>query len=459
MSDKFKHIDEYYKKQLRDIEEDTSRDRWGKLSLLLFWKKFRLWLGLSLIVATAVIIGILYVLNYNINNDYAQSGKSQIIKQDLITNDSVTNSLAFQETIKDKHTPAITENGKEKSVLDKKSTTDTEKNIPTKSDRSFIHPSTLTEDKELKAKIISNPDNFETKIISKLTFKNTCEIQITDKKNIITEIANRSHSTDFAHTPDISTDGLFKPPRTTSWSMDIYIAPSYVTKSLSAEPINEDYLNIRNNSENPVYSTGLGAEVKFSINNWFIQSGINYSVYGDNAKYNFKTNVIDSINCYYNIDTTWMWIYDPPFIGEPYPIGFDSVWMAVYKKIESATTIKNRYEYIEIPALIGYHTKKKKWNYEISTGVSFGFLVSAKGKIPDLTNNYLIEIDKSNEFIRNTSINYIFQAGIQYRLNSRMSLIAKPFFKHNLKSMYKNNFPVKQKFSTFGIITGIRIML
>ncbi|MCD4790487.1 MAG: outer membrane beta-barrel protein, partial [Bacteroidales bacterium] len=424
MSDNLKHIDEYYKKHLKNLEADTSRDRWRKLSLMLFRKKYGLWIVLLLITASAAIIGIMSVTNEQNNDDYTRPGENQISNRDLISDDSATGSLALQETMS--------------SLRNLKKYKNATKTLSHK----------ISQNKKLEAEITSNSDDFTTGYLSKLTFKNISEFKISEKEIVIPEIAGRPDSTDFAHTPDTLTGNSFKPSRATSWSMDIYIAPSYVTKSLSADPIYDDYINFRKNSEVPIYTTGLGAEIKFSINKWFIQSGINYSVYGDNTKYNFITKTIDSLNCYYNVDTTWVWIYDPPFSGEPYPIGFDSVWMPVYKETESSASIQNRYIYIEIPVLFGFHTTKKKLNFEIGTGISFGFLISAKGNLPDLTNNSLVEINNSTEFIRSTSINYILNAGIQYQINKRISIIVKPNYKRNLSSLFKDDYPIKQKYST-----------
>ncbi len=455
MSENLEHIDEYYKKHLKNLEVDTSRDRWEKLSLMLFRKKYGLWIVLLLIAASAAIIGILSVTNEQNNDDYTRPGENQISNRGLISDDSATSSLALQETIKDKPAQVIAENEKEQSVLYEVSTTETENHISAKSDGNFDSSSILSENEKLKADITSNSDDFTTGYLSKLTFKNISELKINEKENVNPEIAGRPDS----NMPDTLTGNSFKPSRATSWSMDIYVAPSYVTTSLSADPIYEDYINFRKNSEDPIYTTGLGTEIKFSINKWFIQSGINYSVYGDNAKYNFITNAIDSLNSYYNVDTTYVWIYDPPFFGEPYPIRFDSVWMPVYKEIESSASIKNRYGYIEIPVLFGFHTTKRKLNFEIGTGISFGFLVSAKGNLPDLTNNSLVEINNSTEFIRSTSINYILNAGIKYQISKRISIIVKPNYKRNLSSLFKNDYPVKQKNSTFGVITGINVKL
>ena len=131
----------------------------------------------------------------------------------------------------------------------------------------------------------------------------------------------------------------------------------------------------------------------------------------------------------------------------------------MYEKVEMPDKIKNRYHYLEIPLLIGFQTNKNKVNIEIGTGVSFGFLVSANGKLPDLDNNSLLEINKNSDFLRNTSFNYILRAGIQYNINSSLSLIAKPYFKRNLNSVFKVDYPIIQKYTTFGIDIGVRIKL
>ena len=182
MSENLEHIDEYYKKHLKNLEVDTSRDRWEKLSLMLFRKKYGLWIVLLLIAASAAIIGILSVTNEQNNDDYTRPGENQISNRGLISDDSATSSLALQETIKDKPAQVIAENEKEQSVLYEVSTTETENHISAKSDGNFDSSSILSENEKLKADITSNSDDFTTGYLSKLTFKNISELKINEKE-------------------------------------------------------------------------------------------------------------------------------------------------------------------------------------------------------------------------------------------------------------------------------------
>ncbi|NOX47522.1 MAG: hypothetical protein GXO89_11165 [Chlorobi bacterium] len=202
---------------------------------------------------------------------------------------------------------------------------------------------------------------------------------------------------------------------------------------------------------------GGSTEIKLSLSHFFLQSGLDYSVYGQNGNYRFTTDEIDYENSYYNYDTTWVWIYDPPD-AYPYPIVTDSTFVPDY--FVKTSFAKNRYTYLEIPLIVGVQfAGDKKTSFEIGTGVSFGFLVSTKGQLPSLDGNSLTELNKSDAFLQNTSLNFIVQSGVRFRLSDKTSFTIRPYYKGSLQSNFEKSFPVSQKFRTLGISFGMNIKL
>lgn len=449
MSDNLKHIDEFFKEQLKDISSETKKDSWIILYRRLFWKKWGILFSIT-IVAILTLTGI-FLINRS-ENSKDNFSRNVLLKETYNSVNSPkisdSNSLNFLQNITN-DSQIIQSNTvmiAEKSQASKKS--ETREVQPAQKATQEV-----TNDLTIKSEVeFLSSNNFT----STLSLMNSIPVNgyIPVNRLIMQIISCRK--TDYA----IEDSLLAKKPDSILYkkvSLDFYVSSSFVDKTLQSDRPNEGYINLRNGSEKEILGIGLGTEIKFTFNNVFFETGIEYAIYGENAKYNFTTQNVDNENSYYDYDTSWVWVYDPPFYGEPHISSIDSAWIPVFEKITMTSWVKNRYHYIEIPLLIGISADFKKFNLEAGTGISVGCLISCKGYLPDFETNSLIDLNASANFLEKLSFNYILNAGIEYKLNKKWSIILKPNYKRNLSSALDKSYGISQKYTTFGVMTGIRI--
>ncbi len=240
------------------------------------------------------------------------------------------------------------------------------------------------------------------------------------------------------------------------FSISLYASPCITLSKVSGDN-NDDYENLRNENESSALSWTAGGDIQIHFKKWFIQTGINYSVYRNNKNYNYSYQLIDSANSYYNYDTIWVWIYDPPNLEYPVMVGIDTTWVPVYDDISVIDNGTNEWSYLEIPILLGYNIKYKKFGFELATGISFGFLMNYSGAIPRYSDMKGIEnLDKFDEVINNTMYNYNLQLGVTYSISNNWELLSQLYYKQNLKSIFKDNYPIDQRFRAIGLNIGLR---
>ncbi len=250
---------------------------------------------------------------------------------------------------------------------------------------------------------------------------------------------------------------LFIPKQHVFVSLSLYASPVYNVPEIIAKDGDSDYINYRNNNETPSLSFSVGMDVQLNIKNWYIQTGLAYSRFSNYRNYNHTFLAYDSLSSYYSNDTTWGWLYDPPEIGKPVVIGIDTVWVPVYNDLNEG---KNEWNYLEIPLLVGYKFNKSRFSFDVATGFSYGLLLNASGNVPSLSHeNMFTELSEMNNLMNRNQFNYILQLGLSYHLTPEWSIMAKPFYKQNLRSIFNDTYPIDQRFSSFGIKFGLIVDL
>jgi hypothetical protein len=252
----------------------------------------------------------------------------------------------------------------------------------------------------------------------------------------------------------------------TGWSVDVFGGPAWINNT---EPINQDegQAIYQTSMEKNILTPNLGLNLKYHVNNWFVQSGLTYAEYGENRNYTNNIEMHDTsgyskqnINEYYSYDSVGFYI-DP---SNP------TVVITLYDAIKHSDTsyswisedslyyehhniyAQNRFRYIEIPLMVGYEFRFKNLGLEVSTGVSFGFRVNSSGKFLD-SNNELIDINKSNSPYSNTMMNYLLSVGVKYHLTNRFSIIAQPTYKTNISSLFSSG--ATTSYNNFGLNVGL----
>jgi len=443
MDNRAKNIDNYFKDKLGNLEVETSENLWRRLYLLLIYKKLVLWGVFVLLVITGIFF--LFQGTDSIKANRTVKSGNKLPASSLTVQSSETETTSSESNVKNyNHDTSI-------AMQDKEAISE---NTENKREETVELPgnntgSGNTNPKEQGKTVESNLSGFK---IGYITTLNVSAFKTGD--NLPLNIIKKP----FTGNDYSAGDGEPNPKRKkVLWSADFTLNPAYIATRQSCEYVYPDNsYHFEYNSRN-IFILGASAGISASINHLFLKSGFEYSSYGQDAAYVFTTDEVDNGQSYYNYDTTWGWVYDPPEIY-PYPLSIDSTFVTVYKT--ENINAKNRFDYLEIPFLIGYKSDgDKKVSFEISTGCTFGFLISASGKIPSPVDKSLLDMDKTSSFIRNRSVNYIARIGVRLRLSDRTGFIISPFYKRSLRSVYENSFPVKQNFNTFGISFGFDIKL
>ncbi|RLD56830.1 MAG: hypothetical protein DRJ05_10680, partial [Bacteroidetes bacterium] len=405
-------IDNYFKEHLNDLEVETSQKLWGKLYWMLIYKKVLIWVLISgIAIATFFLIFNPMDDNFNlVLSNEPISNRTEIITEDA-TSTILPNKIKLRPSINQSNSEKAnqintkkTKTGKHTTETIKISPVEQKQNTKTiyqkNKDPQYIDKSTIS------LSILENLTTIQFKGFE--DFDNSHKY-LSTFRNLAGGVFGEGEENNIAKT------------KKNFWSGSVFLNANYVSTNLSGKVSYTDYLSNRNKSEESIITMGATAELKLSIGHFFMQSGIDWSAYGQDANYKSVTEEIDYETSFFNYDTTWVWIYDPPF-EYPYPLTVDSTFVPDY--IIETTSVKNRYTYLEIPFIVGVQfASDKKVNFEIGTGLSFGFLVSAKGQLPSLKENPLTEINKSSKFLKNTSINFIVQSGVRFRLNDKTGFV------------------------------------
>lgn len=258
-----------------------------------------------------------------------------------------------------------------------------------------------------------------------------------------------------------------------SWEATVYGAAHFVNKTISISNDWNSYLQHRKNEEEAIMTPSLGLALTANHNSLSFSIGAEFSSYGEKTNYfpysnqqvitdnsSWNTFTIDVID----IDTAYIWgnqrlietIYqqlDSTFVFEQ-----DTLEEFMYDKKIAETNGINRFYYVEVPVEVSYIISKGKAGFGVSGGLSPGWMVHQKGYYirPDEKGvDALTEIKSFKKFMVNARLSVDFY----YRLGGRTKLVIRPQFKTNLNSIFKDDFAVKQKYYSTGLMFGVSYML
>ncbi len=450
MKEDLQNIDMFYIDALSNFEGETSRRFKINIYLLFLFLRIRK-LILGFIILTGFVITGYF--GYGLLNDINENNTSQNFE----TKDEVKSNHE-KSKIKNNSLPIV-------EIQDHKSTSTykledaiEEKEKPlsstyTKKPKSlFVTTTVASFDKETVPILV-----LETKQVTTLIDDFLMEKIVHRKTEFITTDSNTVEDSKEQPLSMVQENSQIK----SNWfSLSLYASPGISQVKLKADNGFDDYLELRRDNESHAFSWSAGGDVQFHLKNWFVQTGLNYTVYKNNKNYNYNYQVLDSANSYFDYDTIWVWIYDPPNLEYPVMVGIDTVWVPVYENINVKNSVINEWSYLEIPVLIGYKFNYHKFGFEIATGISMGFLLESKGNLPRLPDAEGMEdLDNLSGEINKTMFSYLLQAGVSYQMAGDWSVIIQPYYKQNLQSVFENNYPIDQKFRAFGFNIGVRVKL
>lgn len=232
----------------------------------------------------------------------------------------------------------------------------------------------------------------------------------------------------------------------THFFLDVYYAPEMASRSLqSKDPSLQAYVDERTSSEKPVlsYSTGLKASVVFS-NGLTLRGGFSYSCNTERFDFVKETQEI----------TTVIKDQNGNIVGTE------------VKKLVIMDKIYNRYNFIDIPVLLGYEKDLRDFVLSVNGGFGFNVSSSQSGKIYQDDKNkmsfYLLENngEANQPIFRSTAgISLLGSIGLNYKYNERMMLLLEPSARYYMRSLSAPENPVNQKYLFLGLNIGLRYRL
>lgn len=434
-------IEKYYSELFDGFEYETSGSFWRRLKWRLFWIDFRYFI---LGGAAASIIGVSLFLGTVTPGFRAQSAGYFPMMQ----------TVNYHSTVV--QVPAVNEQRPKNASFGIKGN---EATVPA---TKVVSPPL-----SIQTVIDKKPLQFATTKVSEPENTAVTYSEFESKSNIDRETSVLTFNTLGINNAEInkarpeliydSINKLYIPNRKVNFAISLYVSPAFNQQSLQTNSGYHEYLNYRTEHEKPAVSLSGGIAIQVNIKNWYIQSGLAYSKFTVNRNYNHTFLAFDSIRSYYQVDTTWGWYYDPPDIAKPVPIAIDSVFVPVYNDINEG---RNEYGYLEIPLLAGYKLNRGRFSFDVAAGVSYGVLISTHGNVPSVSEkNAFTDLSNESNIIHQDQFNYILQLGVSYHITPDWSIMAKPFYKQNIRSVFQGNYPVDQRFSSFGVNFGLTVDL
>lgn len=223
--------------------------------------------------------------------------------------------------------------------------------------------------------------------------------------------------------------------------VDAYYAPELARRSFSvSDPTQLDYAEKRAATEKPVlsYSMGLRGSVIFS-NGLAFRTGIIYSNNKERFDYLKETKTI----------TIERKDKDGNVIGVETQV------------IEIMDHVYNQYRQFDLPFIIGYEKDLKDFVLSINTGIGFNLSSNQSGKIYQQDQQTILNIGNNGEgsgevFRQQLGMSFIASLGLNYKYNERIMLLLEPSARMYMKPITADAYPLKQKYSFFGLNAGIR---
>lgn len=241
--------------------------------------------------------------------------------------------------------------------------------------------------------------------------------------------------------------------------------------NLWSESINSSPSNVQTYAQNR--NLEVSAEYLFK-KNWGIQLGISYNIVQEDQTHR-GLGLID--NSYWNDvdksywdfeqkqitvnDSTWWlggwWHYAPyqdTITDSTYVSKYDRVHVTKYDTTDKNFKAKQSIKLIEIPVLLTYNFNKERWNFQIASGMSFGFYSNSNGQI--IRPGDPVNLESSSKSLFNSiQYNYLLQTELGYSLTDHWQLNARPQLKMNLNSIYNNSSGFQHRYLFYGINVGL----
>jgi hypothetical protein len=175
------------------------------------------------------------------------------------------------------------------------------------------------------------------------------------------------------------------------------------------------------------YNFGLGFSYSFN-KTWFIQSGVSMISRSFSERYDKK--IVKTVTTSSGQDSTF-----------------------VSYNIDRA--VNYGYKGLEIPFLVGVHLGDARLNYHIAAGPTYTLMTATKGEVLAPVSMQPEPFTGNNSSLVKGFNGLLLNAGISYQLLHELSFSIDPTFRYALKSVYDNNYTIKQRPASIGVNLGL----
>ncbi|MFH0865344.1 MAG: outer membrane beta-barrel protein [Bacteroidota bacterium] len=226
------------------------------------------------------------------------------------------------------------------------------------------------------------------------------------------------------------------------------------------------YMNLKNNQEDyqmdvekrkqaelTSYSWSAGIEGKIDFNHWFFQTGLNYSKISSVSEFRYTYSGIDTLG--WHLDTMFIYLYIDSLGNCNDSISYSWSPLTGLVSYDKKKKASMQISYLQIPVMAGYSISRGKFQYSVSGGISLGIPLSISGRMIE-TDNYTISgVENQSLPLRKIVYSGLLRAGVNYIISPRYSIFAQPSINYTFNSVFDKEYPVNQKYITYGLRMGI----
>lgn len=240
-----------------------------------------------------------------------------------------------------------------------------------------------------------------------------------------------------------------------NFSLEFSYAPeiSFINLKNNPEFDSEIDLQKRKQAELPSYSWSTGIEGKIDFNHWFFQTGLNYSKISSVSEFRYTYSGIDTLG--WHLDTMFIYFYIDSLGNCNDSLSYSWSPITVLMSYDQKKKASMQINYLQIPVMAGYSISRGKFQYSLSGGISLGIPLSITGRMIEPDNYTISGVENQSLPLKNIVYNGLLRAGVNYFISPRYSIFAQPSINYTLNSVFDKEYPVNQKYFTYGLRMGI----
>lgn len=221
--------------------------------------------------------------------------------------------------------------------------------------------------------------------------------------------------------------------------------------------------------------TSAQIHLGYSFGKWSIMTGIgqwtqeeklsytnqlNGSLPVDNGFWDINTQIITTVDSNWVIDGIYQghWNYDSTsvtYVDSTYITQWDTAFGA-YDTAMAAYNGTHRLRYIEVPIMASYRLPLKKFDLELSAGMSFGFYSSSSGKsYLNADQSAVLSSNEQKSLFQSPVYSALLGVGIAYPISRHWELLAQAQGRYTLNSVTNPN-TWSQRYLQYVLGAGIR---